>query len=175
MHRHSSSVGHHDLFDVLQLLYHTLRADIIGTVFLLDVAATGVLVVVAQCLKHIADGDLQCRQRIGVKGYLVLLQIAAKTVYLHDARYAGQLSFHNPVLYGAQFHGVVVGLVGTIYSQHILIDFSQSGGHGHHLWCTQFFGYLSLERLYLFAGQLPCLQGGHFFIEHHGHERQSES
>ena len=172
---HTATVCHHYFFYVLHLAYHTLRADIIGFAHLLDVAGSGVLIVFAQGLKHVAYGDLQCRECIGVDGYLILLEVTAETVNLHNAGYARELALHYPILDSAQLHSIVFILIFFVYFEHILIYLAQTGGDRHQFGCTKLGGYLARHGLYLLIHQLSSLKRGHILLKHHCHQRKPEA
>ena len=138
MHRHTIAVGHNNLLDILDFRNHALRADIVCPAFFLDIAGSCVLVVLAECLKHVANGQLLGSQHIWVDGYLILFEVASETVYFYNARNTRQLPAHNPVLNGAQLHGIIFLGVCLIHLQYILVDFPQTCSDGHHLGCTQF-------------------------------------
>ena len=169
------AVGDDDLLNVVQRVDHAFGSDVVSAVDLLDVAATGVLVVAGQGLEHLADGDVERIEGIGVHGHLILLQIAAKAVNLYDAGNAGELALHYPVLDGAQLHGVVTLLVAGGYVEGVLVDFAQTGGYGHHLGGAQLSGYLACHGLNLFADELSGLQGGYALLEDHGDQRETEA
>ena len=149
MHRHTPTICHHNLLDVLLLAYHTLGADIISPANLLNITAAGVLVVVRQSLEYIAYCNLQCSKRIRVNSHLILFEITAETVDFHNARDTRKLTLYNPVLNSAQLHGIVVLAVLLVHLQHILINLTQSRGDRHHLGSAKFLGYLPCHHLYL--------------------------
>ena len=175
VHRHTTAVGNHYFLDVLHLFYHSLRTDVVGFAHLLDVAGACVLIVLAQCFKHIAYGNLQRTQGIGVDGYLILLEIAAEAVYLHYAGYARELALHYPILYGAKLHGIIFVLVFFIHSEHILIYFAQTGGDRHQFGCAEFRWYFARHGLYLLIHQLSGLKRRHILLKHHCHQRKPEA
>ena len=157
MYGHASTVGHHYPLYVLQFLNHALGANVVGAVPLLYITGTRVLVVAAQRLKHIAYGELQRCEHLRVYGYLVLFQITAKTVDLHDTRNTRQLSPHHPVLYGAQLHRIIVALVLLVHTQHVLVNLAQTRGDRHHLRGTQLRWNLPCHRLNLLVDELARL------------------
>ena len=128
------------------------------------------MVVLGEGVIDISYGQLQGGQQFGVNGYLVLLEITAKTVDFHNALYSRQLAFDNPVLDSTQFHGIILVLVLFIYFQYILVDFTQTGGYRHHLWCAQFGRYLSSYCLYLLIDELTGFQGRNTLFEYHGNQ-----
>ena len=133
----AATVGDDDAPDVFEIMYHTLRTDVVGSVFLFDIAAARVLVVAAQRLEHVADSDIERVEGIGIYGDLVLFQMSAETVDFHNARYSRQLPLHNPVLDGAQVHVVVLVFVFRVNFQNVLINFTQTRGDRHHLGHSQ--------------------------------------
>ena len=171
VHGHAATVGHHDAADVLGALYHTLRPYIIGTALLLNITGTCVLVVAAQRLEHVANGELHGGKHFGVDGYFILLEIAAETVDLHNARYACKAAAHYPILNGAQFHDVVLAFVFIVDTQYVLVDFAQARSDGHHFGRAQFLRYLGRDILNLFVDELAGLQRGHALLEHDRDER----
>ncbi len=98
MYRDASAVRNHDAFDVFRIAYHTFRTDIVSTVHLLDITSAGILVVAAQGGIDVADGNVQRIEGIRVDRHLVLFQVAAETVNLHNPRNTRKLPLHNPVL-----------------------------------------------------------------------------
>ena len=59
VYRYSAAVCYHNLFDVFKIVYHTLRADVIGAVGLLYITASSVLVVAAERLENLTYGDVE--------------------------------------------------------------------------------------------------------------------
>ena len=47
-----------DRFNILDAGNHTFRPDIVGILYLLNVASSGILVVAAKCFEHFADSDI---------------------------------------------------------------------------------------------------------------------
>ena len=173
--RDAAAVGHHDAADVVERRNHTLGADVVGAVDLLDVAAARVFVVAAQRLEDVADGDVERVEGVGVDGHLILLEVASEAVDFDDSRDARQLALDNPVLDGAQLHGVVALLVARLDVERILVDFAQTRGDGHHLGGAQLGGNLSGDGLYLFVDELPGVENRHALLEDHRDDRQTEA
>ena len=175
MYRNTSTIGHDNLFNIFQVGNHTFRTDVIGTVYLFYITTSGILVIAAQCIVHIADGDIERIQGIRIDSHFILLQVSSEAVDFHNAWNTRKLSFHNPVLNGTQLHGIIFILIPGSHFQYILIDFTQTGGNRHHLRHTQLRRYFSGHGLYLLIHQLTGIQCGHTFLEHHGHQRQAET
>ena len=175
MDRDAAAVGHHDALNVAEAADHTLRADVIGPVHLLDVATARVLIVTVQRLKQFADGDVERAQGIRIDRHLVLLQVAPEAVDLHNARDARELPLHDPILNRAQLHRVVLIGVGRIHLQGILINLAQTGRDRHQLGRAQLLGDVARHRLDLLVDQLPGLQRRHRLVEHHRHQREAEA
>ena len=130
--RYAAAVGHDDVPDVVERRDHAFGADVVGAVHLFDVAAAGVLVVAAQRLEDVADGDVERIERIGIDRHLVLFEVAAEAVDLDDSRDARQLALDDPVLDRTQFHGVIPLFVTRGNVERVLVDLAQSRGDGHH-------------------------------------------
>ena len=64
MYRNPIPVGHYNLFNILDAGNHTFRPDIVGILYLLNVASAGILVVAAKCFEHLADSDIQRKQGV---------------------------------------------------------------------------------------------------------------
>ena len=171
----SVTVGHNYLFNVLDTVYHTLGTNIISAVHLFYIAAAGVLIVLVQSFKHFSDCDIQREKDIRVYRHLVLLEIAAETIDFHNARNAGQLPLHNPILNGTKLHCVIFVFVSRSYFQDILIYFAKACSNGHQLGGTQFGWNFSRHCLYLFIDQLPGIQCRHIFFKDDSHYRKSET
>ena len=86
MHGNPAPVGHDNLLNIFQVGNHTFRADVIRPVHLFYIASSGILVVAAQRIEHITDGDVQRIQGIRVDGHLILFQVTSETVDFHDTR-----------------------------------------------------------------------------------------
>ena len=175
VHWHTATIGDDNLLDVLSARNHTLRAYVVGLAALFDIAAASVLVVLFERIKNIGDSQVQGWEHIGVYGNLILLHIAAETVYLHNTGYARELAFHNPVLYGAQFHGIILVLVGIVHPQYVLVYLSQPRRDRHKFRSAELRRYLASHGLNLFVDELACLKGRYVLLEDHRHERQPEA
>ena len=175
MYGNAATVSHHNLFNILQVGNHTFRTDIIGTVHLFYIATSGILVVTAQSLEHIPDGDVERIQCIRVNRNLILFQVPSETVDLHNARNTRKLTFHNPVLNSTQLHGIVLLFISRSYFQHILINFSQTGGNRHHFRYAEIGRNLPGHGLYLFIDQLTGIQRRHAFLEYYRHYGKSKT
>ena len=70
----------------MQIIDHTFRTDVIRPVYLFYIASSCVLVVAAQRIEHITDGDVQRIQGIWVDSYLILLQVTSEAVNFHNTR-----------------------------------------------------------------------------------------
>ena len=175
MYRDTSTIGHDNLFNVFQVGNHTFRTDVIGTVHLFYIATSGILVIAAQCIVHIADGNIERIQGIRVNSHFILLQVSSETVDFHNARNTRKLSFHNPVLNGTQLHGIILVLIFRGHFQYILVDFTQTGSNGHHLRHTQLRRYFSGHGLYLLIHQLTGIQRRHAFLEYYRHYGKSKT
>ena len=171
MYRNPISVGHYNLFNILDAGNHTFRPDIVGVLYLLNVASAGILVVAAKCFEHLADSDIQRKQGVRVDGYFILFQVTAETIDFYYTGYTGQLTFHHPILNGAEFHCVIFLLISGSYLQYILVNLSQTGGDGHHFRCSEFGGNLACYALYLFIYQLPCIECGDTFFKNDRYDR----
>ena len=170
VYRYAAAVGHHNLLHVVQVVDHAFRTDVVGTVHLFDVAAARILVVSAQGFEHFTDGDVQRIESIGIDGYFILFQVTSETVDLHDAGNARKLPFHNPVLDGAQLHGVISVFISRSHFEDVLIDFAQTGGDGHQFGRTQFGWNFAGHHLNLFVDQLTGVQRRDAFLEHNRHQ-----
>ena len=175
VYRYAAPVGHHNLLHIFQVVNHTFRADIVGPVHLLDIAAAGILVVAAQGLEHLADSDVERIEGIGIDRHLVLFQITAEAVDFDDTGNTRELPLHNPVLNGAQLHGVVTVFIARRHFEYILINLAQSGGDRHQLGRSQLGRNLARHHLNLLVDQLTGIQRGHVLLENHRHERQPET
>ena len=169
------TVGYDYLFNILNTVYHTLGTNIISTVHLFYIAASGVLIILVQSFKNLSDCDIQREKDIRVYRYLILFQIAAETIDFHNARNAGQLPLHNPILNGAKLHRIILVFISRSHFQHILINFAKPRSNGHQLGCTQFGWNLSRHSLYLFIDQLPGIQCRHIFFKDDRNHRKSET
>ena len=173
--RYAAAVGHDDVPDVVERRDHAFGADVVGAVHLFDVAAAGVLVVAAQRLEDVADGDVERIERIGIDRHLVLFEVAAEAVDLDDSRDARQLALDDPVLDRTQFHGVIPLFVTRGNVERVLVDLAQSRGDGHHFGGSQLGRDLSGHGLDLFVDQLPCIEYGNALLEDDRNDRQSET
>ena len=171
MYRNPIPVGHYNLFNILDAGNHTFRPDIVGILYLLNVASAGILVVAAKCFEHLADSDIQRKQGVRIDGYFILFQVTAETIDFYYTGYTGQLTFHHPILNGAEFHCVIFLLISGSYLQYILVNLSQTGGDGHHLRCSELGGNFACYALYLFIYQLPCIECGDTFFKNDRYDR----
>ena len=112
---------------------------------------------------------------MGFDGHFVLFEIAAKAADFDDAGDAGKLPLHDPVLDGAQFHGIVLLFVARLNAQHVLVYFPQAGGDGHQLGLAQAHWDFILCPAKLFLYILPGVQDLHPIFEDHGHYREPEA
>ena len=154
MNRYPSTVRDHNALDVLYLADHSLATDVVSLIDFLDITAPCILVIPVECLEHLADRNIQGIKGIRIYRHLILFQIAAKAIDLHDTRYTAQLPFHDPVLNGTEFHGVVFLLITGLHAQYILINLAQAGRDRHQLRRTQFRGDFSRHGLYLLVYKL---------------------
>ena len=166
MNRYPSTVRDHDALDVLYLADHSLATDVVSLIDFLDITAARILVIPVERLEHLADRNIQGIKGIRIYRHLILFQIAAKAIDLHDTRYTAQLPFHDPVLNGTEFHGVVFLLITGLHAQYILINLAQAGRDRHQLRRTQFRGDFSRHGLYLLVYKLAGIQGRHAFLKH---------
>lgn len=173
--RDAAAVGHDDLADVVERRDHAFRADVVGAVHLFDVAAARVLVVAAQGLEDVADGDVERVERIGIDRHLILLEVAAEAVDLDDSGDSRQLPLDDPVLDRAQLHRVVAILVAGRDVERILVDLAQTRGDGHHLGRSQLRGNLSGDGLYLLVDELPGVEDRDTLLEYDGDDREAET
>ena len=136
MYRDTVTICHYNVFYILQAAYHSFRTDIIGSVHFLDVTATRILVVTIQRFEYFPNGDIERVECIRIHCHLILLQVTTETINFHDTGNTGQLSFHNPILDGAQLHRIVFVLIAGCYLQRILVNFTQPSGNRHQLRST---------------------------------------
>ena len=124
---------HRDVGNILQILHYTDATDVILIGILLNVAAARIGIVALQGIKHLAYGNAAGVELVGIDSHLILLDIAAPTAYLSNARGSGKLFAHNPVLHGPELGERVFMLVSLLGTNGIVVDFAQSSGDRSHL------------------------------------------
>ena len=123
----------HDRPDLVDAVDQPVGTDVIGLRSFFYVTPSRILVVHLKGIENLENGDVHLDQGAGPDGNLVLLELATEAADLHDAGDPGQVSFHDPVLYGPDLHGIVIPFISWQGLDHILIDLTQAGGDGHHL------------------------------------------
>ncbi len=164
-HWHAVLILHGDVFYVFDTLHKAFTAYETRHVILFYISATRVLIVATQSLIHLTERHLAGIELFGRHSYLILFDATTEGVDLHHARYHRHLSFHYPVLYGAQFLWRVFGSV--VRYERILVYLAQSSGDRSHLRRTESSGYFLLNLFEFLLHQLTRAVGAHVVLEYH--------
>ena len=127
----------------MQIIDHTFRTDVVGTIDFFYITTTCILVITTQSFEYFTNSNIQRIKSIRIDSYFVLLQITAKTVDFDNTGNARKLSFYNPVLNSTQLHSVVTVFIAWSYFKHILVNFTQTSSNRHQLRSTQFRWYFA--------------------------------
>ena len=134
----------------------------------LDVPTARVGVVLGQRFEHLMQRQAIANQLLGVHQDLVLLHQSAEAVDVGHARHPAQDWPHDPILKGAQLHGVPPGAL-----ERVLVDLAEPSRDGSHLDVharRQLFACL----LESFKDQLAREVVVYVVLEHHGRDRKAE-
>jgi hypothetical protein len=108
-HRRAVVDGQDDVSDIFQGLKASDTADVVKLPALRIEAAAGVGVVGGERGLHLADGEADPGQLVGVEQHLVLHLAAAEAAIVGDAGHGLEGGLHDPVLESLQLHGRAVG------------------------------------------------------------------
>ncbi len=122
-----------DVGNVIQRFRHTESSDVILVGILLDIATTGIGIVLLKRIEDFRNGDIIGIESVGIHRHLILLDEATPTADLGDTRRARQLFSHDPILNGSQLCQRILVFIPFLGSHGIMIYLAESRCHWSHL------------------------------------------
>ena len=128
-HRHAFVFGHHDVLDIAGILNQSDAADHHGLLIVVEQRAARVLIVGADRLGDLSDGQVVFVDRLRIDDYLVLLHQPAEGRHVGDPRHLPEARFDHPIFQVAQFDVAV-----ALAFHHVAVEFADGRGHRAERW-----------------------------------------
>ena len=163
-----------DICHIFQTLHHAYAADEILVGVFLYVTSARVGVILFECIKHLAHGQIAGVEFISIDGHFILLHVASPAAHFCHARGSRELFSHNPVLDGSQLGKRIFVLITLFGSHGIMVNLAQSGSNRAHLG-FHIFGQILLHLGQHLAHLRTCPVDICIIIKNEGDDRESAS
>src|SRR5690606_20417443 len=123
-------------------------------------------------IKDILEGESETAQLRRINRHFYLTEESAKATNLHNTGNSGQLALDNPVLYGAERHGIILILITLVNLECVLINFTQTRRDGHQLWMPKAIGDFFSSNRNLLTYVLAGIRNRDAVFKYDGHHRK---